>query len=577
MQKGLAQRLMAERQGRADLGPNSSRWPLLESMRQNGQMDAIDLLVAIHSLPESATEAEGLLIAFLSASSRLGHLCVSFSGHEIQPAVKDVWPEATDVAYIEDLLKQAQGLTQPFVIKDGNRIYLQRYWEDETAFIHALPSLLNTPPDIAIDASYIEAKVHELQGSGQLLEQQANAILHACHSSLTILTGGPGTGKTYTAGMLIRLLWESLPAELQPDLCIALAAPTGKAVNNVQASLQRAVADLPGFPEIRAGTLHSLLKINPQRPLGDPTPIGADIILVDESSMIDVSIMGQLFSSIVPGTRLILLGDNCQLPPVEAGGLFADLVKALPQHAVVLKKCMRAELQGIVAFGEAINSGDEAAVHALLTEQPEGLAYRELPKDAEPLRELAQLVKTAEKYFVQDSYSGMTEEELLDSFNQFRVLTPFRKGPFGVEALNKLFIQTFKPQIAPILILKSDSFLQLYNGDVGVLVMHPDGTADYALFPGKKIPAVLLPSYEIAYCMSVHKSQGSEYGHVLLLLPDRSECFGREILYTAATRARKKIELWACPETLSKVICKKSCRQSGVIDRMTQKGISTCL
>jgi exodeoxyribonuclease V alpha subunit len=172
----------------------------------------------------------------------------------------------------------------------------------------------------------------------------------------------------------------------------------------------------------------------------------------------------------------------------------------------------------------------------------------------------------------------MEPREMMDAFNRFRILSPLRKGPHGVEAINELFLK--KPShAAPIILTKNDRGLELFNGETGVLIRKDLSKphfqeGDYAIFPGdrpdaiKRVPAVLLPPFEYAYCLSVHKSQGSEFDHVLLMLLEGSENFGNQVLYTGVTRAKRKLEIWCSLATLKKTLSHKSQRLSGISERI---------
>ncbi len=176
-------------------------------------------------------------------------------------------------------------------------------------------------------------------------------------------------------------------------------------------------------------------------------------------------------------------------------------------------------------------------------------------------------------------YDEQNPKELLEAFQRFRILTPLRKGPYGVETLNRTLVRHYLSKtdqwfVAPIMLVNNDYRLELWNGEVGILVRRKSEhiqEGDFAIFPKRgKVPALLLPKYEYAYCLSVHKSQGSEFDHVLLLMPEGSEVFGRELLYTAATRARKKLEVWGSDEVLEKTINTQSHRLSGISHRFKQ-------
>lgn len=562
MTLGLAQQLFCQRLEKA---PPVGPWPLLASLRDLQTIEAPDYALT-ETFLENASEAHAAFFLYLTAAVRQGHLCVKHAHDTLTPALEDLWPALTHAEPLKALIVSGWDLPLPEIVREDSRAYFKRYWDDETLFLKAIPLVRRAPVEIPVDMNHLEARLTALKCEEKLLPEQAAAIRHAAEYPLTILTGGPGTGKTYTAGWLIRLLWESLPQNMQKTWQIALVAPTGKAAANLQIGLQRAIQEIPGFPEIKVQTLHKLLTIRPNVLRKEVLPLGFDFILVDESSMIDVSIMAQLFASIVPGTRLVLLGDHFQLPPVDAGSLFGDLVRLLPQQTIALQRCMRAELQGIITLSKILNDGDATGLDALLDHPADGVEFHELPEKM-TLQALKKLVDSILPKFAMDT-STFTDEELLKHF-QFRILTPFRRGPYGVDALNRHIHSLLSKacHAAPIMITKGDAQLGLNNGDSGVLLHDEEGKPTTAIFEGKSLPALFLPAFEYAYCLSVHKSQGSEFNHILLLLPDGSECFGRESLYTAATRARQKVEIWGHRATLVSTLKKKNQRQSGVLAR----------
>jgi len=249
----------------------------------------------------------------------------------------------------------------------------------------------------------------------------------------------------------------------------------------------------------------------------------ADLVLVDEASMIDAELMASLFSAMKEGARLILIGDKDQLPPVESGNFFADLADE-KEIVTSLGRCLRAELNEIVEMAQAVKEG------------------RCIP--AQPLPEWAHIIE------------AVFERKAC-------VLTPLRYGPFGVNRLNQKLLKEHQARGGnrfPIMITVNEAALDLYNGDLGELVP----AEKCAYFGERKVPEYLLPHYEYAYVLSVHKSQGSEYDEVMVLLPDGSEVFGREMLYTALTRAKKRVSIYASEGILPKIVSKHERRLSGL-------------
>lgn len=624
---GFAQKLFIEQGG--NLPKNSfskyvphQPWPLIDRMLANRRLSYVDYALAerlLRDYPEAGQPAAAF-ICNLSTAVREGHLCIRIDAQNLFPDPRISWAETGEVndplqCQISEndfqsltqliiqgskelpsgLLSEVSDKTQAPICRFGKLFYFQRYWYYETLFIEHLRKLLVNLPSITFDDAAVAKRLNILEQSNLLLKEQTHAISTACQNSLTIICGGPGTGKTYTAGHLIKVYWESLSLDQRERCEIALAAPTGKAAANLQQSISRAVDKIEGFKPIKAKTLHSLLGIRHSTvPKDSPTALlTADLLLVDESSMIDVQLMSHLFSSLKPGARLVLLGDPHQLPPVSAGMLFTDMVGNLPQNVTTLNKCLRTELRTIVEFASTVNQGHSNAALQMLSSGLHGIDHIVL--NEENVKNSQQdIMNEALPYYSLQAVEETNPDSLLNMFNRFRILSPLRKGPFGVDTINdKIWKQILQKQIKeqkdqlvvlPIMLVSNDYRLELFNGEVGVLVRFPqkdkDGDfglrkGDYALFynrnsgedPIRKIPALLLPKFEYAYCLSVHKSQGSEFDHVIMLLPKGAEIFGREVLYTALTRAKKKLEIWGSNKTLQETIERRSQRLSGISER----------
>ncbi len=419
-------------------------------------IDAIDRYFGEHF-----SKTHALFLGYLLHAARLGHLCVYIENGCLYPSMGEL---------DEALTMQASTLPElPIVVKESNRWYLKRNWDAEKCFEQHVSRLLRQD-------------VEPICFCGDLEGEQKAAVIHALNNSLTLVCGGPGTGKTYTAAALIR----QFPGK------VLVAAPTGKAAANLRIAL----------PDCSVQTLHAMLK----------KPLCADLIVVDEGSMIDAQMMAKLFAAVPDGARLVLFGDPNQLPPVEAGSLFNDLAK---NHSVCLTKCLRTDLQTIVDLCEAVKLGEMIPYH--------------------PLPNIKEAIK-----LIQGSNSV--------------VLTPLRKGLYGVDHLNDS-VHKGNDQV-PIMITKNDEKMHLYNGDVGIL------NQKVANFGDREIPHHLLPPHTYAYVLSVHKSQGSEYDDVIIFLPHGSERFGREMLYTAVTRAKRSVTIYAAEGVMEKVLAQKTHRLS---------------
>lgn len=562
---GTAQRRYLEQEGRVFFRvarSKSAHGPIVD------KLPLIDTQLAYHLAPESS-ENTILFLSYLSMATRQGNMCVEINESTLTPDPKAVLMKAIDSDNektpteldFETIKKQiidgAQHLPElPNTIYiDGNTYYFKRYWTNMQQFSSACRQLLDAIPKILPE----NQPIHNME------PEQEHAIRNAMKNTLSIICGGPGTGKTFTAGRLIRYYWCGLDAEKQNRCTIAVAAPTGKAAANLQRSLTLATADLEGFPVIQAQTLHALLGIR----RSEPKELTYDLVLIDESSMIDAALMARLFRAVKPGSRLILLGDPYQLPPVEVGAPFSQLINSLgAAHVTTLSRCLRAELKTIVDLATLIKHGDSSAVLRMLTSTHEGIGYeKEFP-----------IEKIAAKY--PTTLPVDNEKQILESFNNFRLLTPLRKGPLGVDHLNMQIFQKIRqrwkkdtPLIIPIMITANDYKRGLFNGETGVIIKNSGDSAgyhqgDYALFPDaensiRRLPALLLPRFELAYCLSVHKSQGSEFKDVVLMLPKEAEIFGREVFYTGVTRAKRSITVTGSEGTIINTIITANNRNVG--------------
>ncbi|QZA58158.1 exodeoxyribonuclease V subunit alpha [Candidatus Rhabdochlamydia porcellionis] len=549
-----------------------SHWPLLESLLEQGIFCYLDLYFAKKMLP-SGPENQALLLAILFSISRQGHLALHLEKISLQEQLRtigliDIPQEliSSALASLPDALidRNAQDMHK-LICLDSHFLYLQKYRVQENQILSSLLHLLeNKRPH------YKSPK----QLTNELNCEQKQAVLLALTHSFSLITGGPGTGKTFTAAQII------LQACTQKDSRILLTAPTGKAVAQLENSLQKILPSLSW----QSGTLHSILHKAQKQNL----PLLADIILVDESSMIDASSFAKLLPLIRTDSHVILIGDQNQLPPVESGNIFADLVEIAPFLQIPLtqlKKVLRSDSPAILEFSQAICKSDIKKAIQLLQEQKikwidlsEGLSH-------EKIWDLCQ--KKIPPYSFNISPNP---QKLIPYIDCFRLLSCMRQGPLGVDALNQFLLKkTFENTplqnlwVFPILIQRNSPDQDLYNGDSGILVRKKTTsvidkqlkTTDYAIFYNRqnkqeyrKIDALALPSFETGYCLSVHKSQGSECDEIVIVLPTGSSVFGREVLYTAVTRARKKACLITSMQTFIETLNHSSYKVSGLKSRI---------
>jgi exodeoxyribonuclease V alpha subunit len=456
------------------------------------------------------------------------------------------------------------------------------------------------------------------KADGDEIDWQLVAAFAALRRRLCIISGGPGTGKTRTVVVLLALLLEQHPA-----LRIALAAPTGKAAARLQEALKTARATLPCAPAVRdllpteAGTIHRLLGYIPDSAYfrhDAENPLPFDVLLVDEASMVDLALMAKLVAAIPPSGRLILLGDKDQLASVEAGAVLADFCngseqrcyssqfaeefkeitgRALPpqsvaKHAPQLADCI-VELRrnyrfagdsGIHRISQAVNEGNAGAAIEHLREagDPAGatVVWKELPAAAK----LKETLKPQVLSRFKDYLSAANPLEAIRAFGQFRILCAVRHGPYGVENLNRMVEEIlseaglicaddrFYPG-RPVMIVRNDYNLRLFNGDIGFVRANEAGELR-ACFAGadqtlREVMPLRLPEHETAFAMTVHKSQGSEFERVLLILPRKdSPVLSRELVYTGLTRASRAVELWTEREIFASAVRRKISRRSGL-------------
>ena len=512
---------------------------------------------------------------------------------------------------------------RPLVL-EGSRLYLRRFWQYEQqvlAGLRARAGLAGQPP-----APWFEARLRQYfpdeAGPGAAI--QRDAARTACSRRFALLSGGPGTGKTYTVARIVALLAEDRIGGR--PLKVHLAAPTGKAAARVQESIRKAKADFSGqaavlgqIPEV-ASTLHRLLGASPGSPYfrhDRSNPLDTDVVVVDEASMIDLPMMAKLLAALPDEARLILVGDQDQLASVEPGKVFGDLCEAAAAHPV-LKPCLSRLTHSrrftpdspIGRLSAAINrtrpdaSDDLAQAWQTLVavNGSEGFAWHDA---AAGLRDGEGHPRHAFRLAVLEGYrrflDAVTPADAFAALNAFRVLGAVRGGPAGVPALNRLIeailalkdvtamagglrpANPLKPRGGgydhqPILVTANDYALGLYNGDVGIVLAGPDGTLSAwfeqagpdGTVTHRRLALNLLPPHETAFAMTVHKAQGSEFDRVLLVLPSQatSPVLTRELLYTGLTRTRGPLALWCTDAVFAAALARRTQRTSGLKARL---------
>jgi len=573
--------------------------------------------------------------ALASMVTRNGHSCLElreWAGRGV------LLGDGQQQLLIPPLAEWCEGLSASPAVSDGGectplvlvgeRLYLSRYWGYEKAVATWLVARGKESPWLCDEALLLAGLARwfpqKLAGSDG---NQRLAALVCLLRPLAIVTGGPGTGKTTTVALILALLAEQYQGRGEL-LRVALAAPTGKAAMRLQESIARikAAQNFPGdiakiIPD-QVVTVHRLLGAlgkSPDFRHDEKNPLPLELLVVDEVSMVDLPLMAKLLRALPSGARLILLGDRHQLSSVEPGSVLGDLcraealprfsratIDALGSFGVIVEPTMVAEPAGGLAdslvelnrshrfgvdsgigrLGAAVRQGDGDAAWEILSDQAEtDVVWREIPTAGHLAQLLADLV--AQGAFV--SLGAPDPGVALAGGEAVQVLCALRRGPFGADLVNVALERALAGGNArvlagrnypgrPIMVLRNDYDLLLYNGDVGVVLADRESNNELkAFFPGlagsfRKIALARLPPHQTTYAMTVHKSQGSEFDQVVLILPDRpSPVLSRELLFTAITRAKSRVEIWGSRQVFAQAIGTVSERRSGLSDQLWGK------
>jgi exodeoxyribonuclease V alpha subunit len=595
---------------------------LLARLRTASILSALDVELAL-ALGRLAPAAEEVLLAAALASraTRDGHVCARLRQLSAEPLRDD---GARIVADCPPLGAWRQKLLESTLVGDGtgvsplvldaeDRVYLRRHWDDEQRLSRLLrkrartPSAPAAPPALANLVRRLFGPHDPGAPDWQRIAAQISAV-----STLAVVSGGPGTGKTSTAVRLVAVALADAFARGVRRPRALLLAPTGKAAARLAEAVgsAKATLDCPGEVLARvptgASTIHRALEVDRlgRFRIDQERPLLADIVVVDEASMVDVSLMRRLVEAVPSEARLVLLGDRHQLSSVDAGAVLSDICgdrgrpsysadlaarvgavfeEPLPQgtvtsaaagiddSVVTLEKSHRfSSTSPLGSLASAVQRGDANAVVDLLRSKG-GVVELVVPRAAGLD---ARLVARAAEKFGPFS-SSATPDVALDRLTTFRVLCAHRTGPLGVEEANRAIERALRVAspgphgvLFPILIHENDVDLELFNGDVGVLFR--DETSLRAVFKNaagglRAYSTSRLPAHEPAFAMSVHKSQGSEFDDVVVVLPaPGSPLLTRELLYTAITRARRSVIVQGTEAAVREAVAKPAIRASGL-------------
>jgi exodeoxyribonuclease V alpha subunit len=474
----------------------------------------------------------------------------------------------------------------------GGALYLDRYWHEERAIAADLRALADAPPP-AVREDVLADGLERLAGGEEGDPRQRLAAETALRRRFAVVAGGPGTGKTTTVARIVALLLEQAAATGTPPPLVALAAPTGKAAARLAEAVHTAARTLDASESVRAAllaldasTLHRLLGWRPgthsrfRHDRGNRLP--HDVVIVDETSMVSLSLMARLVESVRDQARLILVGDPGQLASIEAGAVLGDIVgPAEPGRGIVVLDRVHRYGGAIDAVARAIRGGDADAVLGAL----DGVTWIAGGDEAAlaPIRERA----VASARAVLEAATAGDAAAAIAALGAFRLLCAHRRGPHGVEAWTAR-IEGWLAQAVPgfgaggewyagrpLLVTENDYGLGLFNGDTGVVVARDGGVQAAFERQGERVELSpsRLAAVETVYAMTVHKSQGSQFATAAVLLPEPgSPLLTRELLYTAVTRARGELILAGSEAAIRAAVARPVARASGLRARLWPPG-----
>jgi exodeoxyribonuclease V alpha subunit len=572
---------------------------LLATFNAAGLVDAADVRVAerVADLGGETDDRVRLAVALAVRSVRGGSVGLDLD------ALPDLADQGIDASW-PALEEWSAALAASPLLREGvvhhelGLVYLDRYHRLERQVADDLGGRLSHrghlgPPPV--DEAVLAATLERVSGE-HLSREQAAAVEHAARHRTTVLTGGPGTGKTTTVARIVLALADQFAPLHDRRMSIALAAPTGKAATRLQEAVARELAELDALGD-GAGqiaipesmTLHRLLGWRPDNSTrfrhDRSNRLKHDLIVVDEASMVDLTMMARLLEAVRPETRLVLVGDPRQLTSVGAGAVLSDLVAGFaghPDSPVVALTENHRSTEEIKALAAALrDDGPDAADRVLevLRAGTDEVDYVETDDPVEALRGPV----TGAALAVRNAAVDAGPPEALAALERFRLLCAHREGPYGVRAWNRHAEQWLAAELGaplgsawyagrPLLVTTNDYALDVYNGETGVVVPDAAGRAR-AWIAGAGAPRPFAPgrlgAIETMHAMTIHKSQGSQAERIAVLLPDAdSRLLTRELFYTAVTRAEEHVTVVGSAAAVRAAVETTAQRATGLRQRL---------
>ncbi|GAA1517902.1 exodeoxyribonuclease V subunit alpha [Nocardioides humi] len=563
-----------------------------------GVVDAADVRVAERVAALAGEDDERVLLAAALAvrSVRGGSVGLDLDALPDLadlPGLPDLaWPDRADwVAAIE-----ASALVASEVLHvEHDLVYLDRYHRLERQVADDLAARMELGPP-AVDDGVLTATLQRVSGH-HLSPEQAAAVEHAARHRTTVLTGGPGTGKTTTVARLVLALADQFALAHERPMSIALAAPTGKAATRLQEAVEEELSDLGALGDgphqitaPRGLTLHRLLGWRPDNATrfrhDRANRLKYDLVVVDEASMVDLTMMARLLEAVRPDSRLVLVGDPRQLTSVDAGAVLSDLVAGFAAHpdspvaALTENHRSTEEIKGLAA---ALRDDSPDAADRVLEVLRAGTGEVTWVETDDPVAAL-QAECTAAALRIRAAAVDAGPEAALAEIEAFRLLCAHRDGPYGVRVWNRHVEQWLAAELGvplgsawyagrPLLVTSNDYALDVYNGETGVVVTDPVGRPR-AWIAGAGAPRPFAPArldaIETMHAMTIHKSQGSQATRIAVLLPEEdSRLLSRELFYTAVTRARESLLVVGSEAAVRAAVTTTAQRATGLRRRLT--------
>jgi len=569
-----------------------------ELLQRYPAIEAIDAYLAKQLCESLGSQNEVLQHVFIALSEALrnGHSCLPLAPDEGLALVR-WWSTEEQQGYVFPASKQLLAMLSAYAIEpdDGapivlhsSKLYLRRYWHYEQQVAQELLQRMQPQALSASQTQVAEQLLAQLfvpvadTEADAPIDWQAQAVRDALSRQVCVLAGGPGTGKTYTVARLL----VALQAVADAPLAIAMAAPTGKAkqrllesISHAKLQLQQQGIDATLINSIpnSAHTLHGLLGLRPNSQYvkhNQANPLNIDLLLVDEVSMVDLPMMARLLDALPSHCRLVLVGDAQQLPSVAAGSILADIPASAISYLHLSRRFDGTGGIGVLAQQVMQNLAQDSWQQLTLT-HVEASPQLQLVGDDGYGQWLQDMCN---QYFV-PMLKADTLQQAFACLAQFRILAATRQGDKGVEGINQQVESLLSRACAkvrkdqhyqgkPVMVTKNHHGLDLYNGDIGIVWPQADGQLAVCFEHAggmRMVNAGLLQDLETVFAMTIHKTQGSEFGHVgLVLTPQAEPLLSSQLLYTAITRAQKRCSVCTNQTTWQRAVAHKTRRWSGL-------------